>query len=140
MKSKQSPPISEILFLKFFFLSENFYEEKHFVSKRKKNIYVFLVLPFEQISIQPEISSPPRFRIQGGYPERDRERVAGLYFPFLIQDNDYDYKDHINYDDNTEYEDCDTDEEDNAVDIHAQKYDKNDDEYYKYRNNDNKIK
>ena len=33
----------------------------------KKNIF-FLVLPFEEISIRPELSSPPCFRIQGGVP------------------------------------------------------------------------
>ena len=29
-----------------------------------------LVLPIEEISLRPELSSPTRFRIQGGYPER----------------------------------------------------------------------
>ena len=28
-----------------------------------------LVLPIEEISLRPELSSPPRFRIQGGSPE-----------------------------------------------------------------------
>ena len=41
-----------------------------------KKIAMLLVLPFEEISIRPELSSDwrvstPRFRIQGGYPERD---------------------------------------------------------------------
>ena len=35
--------------------------------------YILLVLPFEEISLRPELSTPPRFRIQGGYPERDGE-------------------------------------------------------------------
>ena len=41
--------------------------------------------------IQPELSSPVHFRIQGGYPERDTGAGgggggggAGRYFPFLI--------------------------------------------------------
>ena len=81
-----------------------------------------------------------RRELYQSYKNPPRVRVAGLYFPFLIQDNDYDYKDQIIYDDNTEYEDCDTDDEDNAVDNHAQKYDNNDDEYYNYRNYYNNIK
>ena len=39
--------------------------------KKKKNI--LLVWPIEEISLQPELSSPARFRIQGGYPEPDGE-------------------------------------------------------------------
>ena len=35
-----------------------------------KNNAVFLVLPNEVISLPPEISSPPRFRIHVGFPER----------------------------------------------------------------------
>ena len=31
---------------------------------------ILLVLPIEDISLRPELSSPPRFRIQGRYPER----------------------------------------------------------------------
>ena len=49
---------------------------------------ILLVLPIEEISLQTELSSPPRFRIQGEYPERDIHTyigvVAGLYFSFLI--------------------------------------------------------
>ena len=30
-----------------------------------------LSFPFEEISVQPELSSQPRFRIQWEYPERD---------------------------------------------------------------------
>ena len=32
---------------------------------------IFLLLPFKDISLRPELSSPPRFRIQGGLSERD---------------------------------------------------------------------
>ena len=28
-------------------------------------------MPIEEISLRPELSSPARFRIQGGYPEHD---------------------------------------------------------------------
>ena len=37
----------------------------------KKNNDILLVLPIEEISLRPEVSSPPRFRIQGGSPEPD---------------------------------------------------------------------
>ena len=30
-----------------------------------------LVLPIDEISLRPELSSPARFRFQGGSPERD---------------------------------------------------------------------
>ena len=58
---------------------------KYFFSAKKK----ILVLPIEEISIGPEVPSPPRFRIQGGGSlERDTAGaavgVAGRYFPFLI--------------------------------------------------------
>ena len=33
--------------------------------------YILLILPIKEISLQPELSSPARFRFQGGYPERD---------------------------------------------------------------------
>ena len=55
-------------------------------AEEKKNA-ILLVLPIEEISLRPELSSPARFRIQGGYPERDggvAGGVAGQYFPVLI--------------------------------------------------------
>ena len=51
----------------FFKKSENF-ENIFFVAEKKESL---LVLPNEEISLRPELSSPPRFRIQGGSPERD---------------------------------------------------------------------
>ena len=49
---------------------------------------ILLVLPIEEISLRPELSSPARFRIQGGSPERDTGvvvvGVAGRHFSFLI--------------------------------------------------------
>ena len=56
----------------FFKKSENF--ENIFCSAKPKKNAILLVLPIEDISLQPELSSPPRFRIQGGYPERDEGR------------------------------------------------------------------
>ena len=50
-------------------------------------MHFFLVLPLKEISIQPEPSSPTRFRIQGVSHERDTAAVevgAGLYFYLLI--------------------------------------------------------
>ena len=43
--------------------------------KKKEKNKILLVLPFEEISLQPELSSPPLFRIQGGYPEHDGRRT-----------------------------------------------------------------
>ena len=40
------------------------FENIFVLSKKEKNI--LLVLPFEEISIRPELPGPPRFRIQGG--------------------------------------------------------------------------
>ena len=42
---------------------------KYFFLQNKKAI--LLVLPIEEISLRPDLSSPPRFRTHGGYPERD---------------------------------------------------------------------
>ena len=70
----------------FFKKSEHF-ENIYFSAKKK--IAIPLVLPIEEISLRPELSSPPRFRIQGGSPECDGGvgvvvvGVAGLYFSFL---------------------------------------------------------
>ena len=36
---------------------------------------ILLVLPIEEISLRPELSSPACFIIQGGYPERDGGEV-----------------------------------------------------------------
>ena len=47
-----------------------------FCKKEKKAIV--LVLPFQEISLWPELSSPHRFRIQGGYPERNERRTEIL--------------------------------------------------------------
>ena len=51
----------------FFKKSENF--ENIFFCWKKK-IYIIVVLPIEEIRLWPELSSPPRFRIQGGWSER----------------------------------------------------------------------
>ena len=42
------------------------------LTEKKKNA-IFLFLPIEDISLSPELSSLPRFRIQWGHPERDRQ-------------------------------------------------------------------
>ena len=39
---------------------------KYFFFAEKKKNAILLVLPNEEISLRPELSSPPRFRIQGG--------------------------------------------------------------------------
>ena len=52
----------------------NFFQNITFFSKSLKilTIYFFHRLPHNEISLRPEISSPSRFRIQGGYCERDK--------------------------------------------------------------------
>ena len=45
---------------------------KNIIFADKKNS-VLLVSPIEEISLRPELSSPSRFRFQGGSPERERD-------------------------------------------------------------------
>ena len=55
-------------------------------------------MPFEDISLLPELSSPPRFRIQEGYPELDIHKNtegAGQDSFFLILDETITAKQHI---------------------------------------------
>ena len=57
------------------FFSKNL---KMLKKKREKNLKkknaILLVLQIEEISLWPELSSPPRSIFQGGYPERDKQR------------------------------------------------------------------
>ena len=57
----------------FFFNKSKFFENSVF-SPKKKNA-ILLVLPIEEISLWPELSTPPCFRIQGGSPERYTRRT-----------------------------------------------------------------
>ena len=77
-KSQKKP--SKIIDI-FFFKSKFFLKFKKNLNIKKsikknwtKNVSeknaIFLVLPIEEICLWPELSSPPRFRIQGGSPER----------------------------------------------------------------------
>ena len=50
-------------------------KKKYSFTEEKEKNAIILVLPIEEISLRPELSSPARFRIQGGYPERDGERT-----------------------------------------------------------------
>ena len=50
---------------------------KIFFFHRKKKNAIPLVLAIEQISLRPELSSPARFRIQGGSPECDGGEKEG---------------------------------------------------------------
>ena len=66
---KKFPKIQKFKYLtKVLFFPINFFEEKKKKKCRGKKCYI-LVLPIEEISLWLELSSPPRFRIQGGYPE-----------------------------------------------------------------------
>ena len=46
-----------------------------FAEKKTKKNAILLVLPSDEISVQPELSSPPCYRIQGGSSERDARRT-----------------------------------------------------------------
>ena len=55
--------------------------------KRKEKNAMLLVFQYKDDAIRPELSSPPCFRIQGGYPERDTGAAVGVaerYIPFLM--------------------------------------------------------
>ena len=65
--------------------------------KKKKKLpeknAILLVFNYQEDAIRPELFISSRFRIQGGYTERDGVGVvvvvgvvAGRRFPFLIQD------------------------------------------------------
>ena len=57
------------------FLSSKFLENICLLKKRDKNA-ILLVLPIKEISLRPELSSPPRFRSrQGGLSITDKVRT-----------------------------------------------------------------
>ena len=80
--------------LKFFWKIQ----KNHFFSKNLKILKIFffadkknaipLVLPIEQISLQPELSSSARFRIQGGgstsVTEEEEEKDEGQRTEILV--------------------------------------------------------
>ena len=63
MQKKKKTFFFSVIFLKIFLL-------------QKKAINV--VLPIEEISLRPELSSPAHFRIQVGYRQRDGEGQRSL--------------------------------------------------------------
>ena len=65
----------------FFKKSEKCWRKEKKIEKKMLSLSFF---PFEEISIQPELSSPTRFRIQGGSPERDGAAGAGQDSSFLL--------------------------------------------------------
>ena len=54
-------------------------------------VAIFLVLPFKEISIWPELSSPPHFRILGRSPERDTWKESARKSLCLILNIGYSY-------------------------------------------------
>ena len=50
----------------FFQKISKFWKYFFFAEKKNKKNAILLVLPIEEISLRPELSSPPRFKIQGG--------------------------------------------------------------------------
>ena len=83
VKNGQQIPNSEKIFKKM--ILKKIGEKK--MPEEEKNI--FLVLPNEEISLGPELSRPPRFRIQGGQPERDTGGGAGAGQDSLLLILDY---------------------------------------------------
>ena len=92
-KIQKSGKISKNLKKSHFFKKSENFENIFFLPKKKKKYAIILVLPIEEISLRPELSTPPRFRIQGGSPERDGRRTEqqeilvsniGLYNKFAI--------------------------------------------------------
>ena len=50
--------------------------------KKKKTIILALLI--EETNLWPELSSPPCFRFQGGYPERQGRTKDGLMTEILV--------------------------------------------------------
>ena len=55
-----------------------------FAKKKPTTNAILLILSIEEISLWPELSSPPRFRIQGGYPEHHGRRMKQDGNPFVL--------------------------------------------------------
>ena len=69
---KDVRPMSHKKITFFFFKKSENFEEKQFCRKKKKKTNAtILVFQYQEDPIRPEISSPSRFRFQGGYPERE---------------------------------------------------------------------
>ena len=91
---------SDQIWKKYFWSSKNLklWWEKKCLQKKKEKKGIFLVLPFEEINIRTELSSPPNFWIQGGgvpwvwHRSRSRSRSRtvhplsniGLLFNILV--------------------------------------------------------
>ena len=60
----------------FFSIYLFFWRKKNFRRKKKKNA-ILLVFQYKEDGIRPELSSPPRFRNQGAYPERHERTNEG---------------------------------------------------------------
>ena len=76
-RALQSSPIQKYENLKKsqkFTFFDFFFFLKIFFRRRKKNT-ILLVFQYQDDAIRPELFSPPRFRIQGGYPECDGQRT-----------------------------------------------------------------
>ena len=61
----------------------NTLKNKFFSTKNKKNT-IPLVLPFDEISLRPELSSPSRFRIQCRWSERDERSPKDKQTEILV--------------------------------------------------------
>ena len=69
MSYKNKQKNQSLKYKKTFFFQKS--EEKRKEKDSKKQNAILLVLTIEEISLQPELSSPPHFRIQGGSTELD---------------------------------------------------------------------
>ena len=83
-QSSPVQPVSEIQ--KSGKISKSQFKKKETKKIPEKNA-ILLVFQYQEDTIRPELSSPPRFRIQGGQPERDTAAagVAGRFFSFLFR-------------------------------------------------------
>ena len=70
-QSSPVQPISDLSQKKSPFFSSKI---KNVEKKKKEKNAILLVFQYQEYGIRPELSSPARFRIQGGYPERDGGR------------------------------------------------------------------
>ena len=58
--------------------SEDLKKSQKIAFFQQKKYDIHLVLPIEAISRRPELSSPPRFRIQGGWSERYERKTEEI--------------------------------------------------------------
>ena len=74
---KKSENLKKSQKIPFFPKKKSNWRKKNFAKKSRKINAIPLVLPIEEVSLWPELSSPDPFRFQGGSPERDEGGGGG---------------------------------------------------------------